>query len=33
MNTHNIILAAKANTGKSTNKVWVVYTSEILTFD
>lgn len=33
MNTPNIILAAKANTGKSTNKVWVVYTSEILTFD
>ena len=27
MNTSNIILAAKANSGKSTNNVWVVYTS------
>ena len=27
MNTPNIILAAKANSGKSTNNVWVVYTS------
>ena len=26
MNTPNIILAAKANSGKSTNNVWVVYT-------
>ena len=28
MNTPNIILAAKANSGKSTNNVWVVYTSD-----
>lgn len=27
MNTSNVILAAKANSGKSTNNVWVVYTS------
>ena len=27
MNTPNIILAAKASSGKSTNNVWVVYTS------
>lgn len=27
MNTPNVILAAKANSGKSTNNVWVVYTS------
>lgn len=26
MNTSNVILAAKANSGKSTNNVWVVYT-------
>ena len=28
MNTSNVILAAKANSGKSTNNVWVVYTSD-----
>lgn len=28
MNTFNLILAAKAATGKSYNNVWVVYTSE-----
>lgn len=28
MNTSNFILAAKANSGKSTNNVWVVYTSD-----
>ena len=28
MNTSNLILAAKANSGKSTNNVWVVYTSD-----
>ena len=28
MNTQNVILAAKANSGKSTNNVWVVYTSD-----
>ena len=27
MNTQNVILAAKANSGKSTSNVWVVYTS------
>lgn len=27
MNTSNVILAAKANSGKSTSNVWVVYTS------
>lgn len=27
MNTSNVILAAKTNSGKSTNNVWVVYTS------
>ena len=27
MNTSNVILAAKANSDKSTNNVWVVYTS------
>ena len=27
MNTPNVILAAKAKSGKSTNNVWVVYTS------
>ena len=27
MNTPNVILAAKAKSGKSTNDVWVVYTS------
>ena len=27
MNTPNIILAAKASSGKSTNNVWFVYTS------
>lgn len=26
MNISNVILAAKANSGKSTNNVWVVYT-------
>ena len=28
MNTSNVILAAKANSGKSTHNVWVVYTSD-----
>ena len=28
MNTPNVILTAKANSGKSTNNVWVVYTSD-----
>ena len=28
MNTSNVILAAKANSGKFTNNVWVVYTSD-----
>ena len=28
MNTSNVILAAKSNSGKSTNNVWVVYTSD-----
>ena len=28
MNTSNVILAAKANSGKSTNNVWGVYTSD-----
>lgn len=28
MNTSNFILAAKANSGKSTSNVWVVYTSD-----
>lgn len=28
MNTSNVILAAKANSGKSTNNVWFVYTSD-----
>lgn len=28
MNTSNFILAAKANSSKSTNNVWVVYTSD-----
>ena len=28
MNTSNVIVAAKANSGKSTNNVWVVYTSD-----
>lgn len=28
MNTSNVILAAKANSSKSTNNVWVVYTSD-----
>ena len=28
MNTQNVILAAKANSGKSTSNVWVVYTSD-----
>lgn len=28
MNTSNVILAAKANSGKSTNNLWVVYTSD-----
>lgn len=28
MNTSNVILAAKANSGKSTNNVWVIYTSD-----
>lgn len=27
MNTQNVILAAKANSGKSTSNAWVVYTS------